>query len=47
MSGLELRNIVKRFGEVTVVKQLDLRIEEGELVRKVTMSFGIRPVRKK
>ncbi len=32
MSGLELRNIVKRFGDVTVVKQLDLTIAEGEFV---------------
>ncbi len=32
MSGLQLKNIVKRFGDVTVVKQLDLTIEEGEFV---------------
>ena len=32
MSGLQLKNIVKRFGDVTVVKQLDLDIEEGEFV---------------
>ena len=32
MSGLQLKNIVKRFGDVIVVKQLDLTIEEGEFV---------------
>ena len=32
MSGLQLKNIVKRFGDVTVVKQLDLDIKEGEFV---------------
>jgi ABC-type sugar transport system ATPase subunit len=32
MSGLQLQNIVKRFGEVTVVKNLDLDIREGEFV---------------
>jgi ABC-type sugar transport system ATPase subunit len=32
MSGLQLKNIVKRFGDVTVVKQLDLEIQEGEFV---------------
>ena len=32
MSGLQLKNIVKRFGDVTVVKQLDLDIEDGEFV---------------
>jgi len=30
--GLELRGIVKRFGEVTVVTQLDLTVAEGEFV---------------
>ncbi len=32
MSGLQLQNIVKRFGDVTVVKKLDLDIKEGEFV---------------
>ena len=32
MTGLELRNIVKRFGEVTVVQQLDLAVDEGEFM---------------
>jgi ABC-type sugar transport system ATPase subunit len=32
MAGLELKNVVKRFGDVTVVQQLDLAIEEGEFV---------------
>ncbi len=32
MAGLELRNVVKRFGDVTVVQQLDLAVEEGEFV---------------
>jgi ABC-type sugar transport system ATPase subunit len=32
MAGLELKNIVKRFGEVTVVQQMDLRVETGEFV---------------
>ena len=32
MSGLELRNVVKRFGEVTVVQQMDLAIGDGEFV---------------
>ncbi len=31
-AGLELRGIVKRFGDVTVVQQLDLSIAEGEFV---------------
>jgi ABC-type sugar transport system ATPase subunit len=31
-AGLELRKIVKRFGEVTVVTQLDLSVAEGEFV---------------
>jgi ABC-type sugar transport system ATPase subunit len=30
--GLELRKVVKRFGEVTVVTQLDLTVDEGEFV---------------
>ena len=30
--GLELRRIVKRFGDVTVVTQLDLNVSEGEFV---------------
>ena len=30
--GLELRNIVKRFGDVTVVDHLDLSVAEGEFV---------------
>ena len=30
--GLELRKIVKRFGDVTVVTQLDLSVAEGEFV---------------
>ncbi len=32
MAGLELKNVVKRFGEVTVVQQLDLVVHEGEFV---------------
>jgi len=32
MSGLELSNVVKRFGDVTVVQQMDLSIAEGEFV---------------
>ena len=32
MSGLQLQNIVKRFGDVTVVKQLNLDIHEGEFM---------------
>ena len=32
MSGLELNNVVKRFGEVTVVQQMDLTIGDGEFV---------------
>jgi ABC-type sugar transport system ATPase subunit len=32
MSGLQLKNIVKRFGDVTVVKNLDLDIQEGEFM---------------
>lgn len=30
--GLELRKIVKRFGDVTVVTELDLQVSEGEFV---------------
>ena len=32
MSGLELRNVVKRFGDVTVVQQMDLAVTEGEFL---------------
>jgi ABC-type sugar transport system ATPase subunit len=32
MSGLQLQNVVKRFGDVTVVKKLDLDIREGEFL---------------
>jgi ABC-type sugar transport system ATPase subunit len=32
MSGLELRNVVKRFGDVTVVKNLNLAVAEGEFL---------------
>jgi ABC-type sugar transport system ATPase subunit len=32
MSGLELRGVVKRYGDVVVVKQLDLAIAEGEFL---------------
>ncbi|MES2947128.1 MAG: sn-glycerol-3-phosphate ABC transporter ATP-binding protein UgpC [Pseudomonadota bacterium] len=32
MTGLELNNVVKRFGDVTVVQQMDLSINEGEFV---------------
>ncbi len=32
MSGLQLKNIVKRFGEVTVVQHLDLDVREGEFM---------------
>ena len=32
MSGLELRKVIKRFGDVTVVKQLDLQVTEGEFL---------------
>jgi len=32
MAGLELKNVVKRFGEVTVVQRLDLAVQEGEFV---------------
>jgi ABC-type sugar transport system ATPase subunit len=32
MAGLELKNIVKRFGDVTVVQQMDLAVTEGEFV---------------
>ena len=32
MCGLQLKNIVKRFGDVTVVKHLDLDIHDGEFM---------------
>ncbi len=32
MSGLELKGVVKRFGDVTVVQQLDLAVKEGEFL---------------
>ncbi|KNZ32383.1 MAG: ABC transporter [Methylibium sp. NZG] len=32
MAGLELKNVVKRFGDVTVVQQMDLAVGEGEFV---------------
>ena len=32
MSGLGLKNVVKRFGDVTVVQQMDLAVDEGEFV---------------
>ncbi|MET3498318.1 ABC transporter ATP-binding protein [Variovorax boronicumulans] len=32
MAGLELNNVAKRFGDVTVVEQLDLAVREGEFV---------------
>jgi ABC-type sugar transport system ATPase subunit len=32
MSHLELRHLVKRFGDVTVVQQLDLAVAQGEFV---------------
>ncbi len=32
MHGLELQNVVKRFGDVTVVQQLDLAVTSGEFV---------------
>jgi ABC-type sugar transport system ATPase subunit len=32
MSGLELKGVVKRFGEVTVVQQLDLAVAPGEFL---------------
>ncbi len=32
MSHLELRHLVKRFGEITVVQQLDLAVAQGEFV---------------
>ena len=32
MSGLQLKNIVKRFGDVTVVQQIDLDVHDGEFV---------------
>ena len=32
MANLELRNLVKRFGEVTVVSELNLSVQAGEFV---------------
>lgn len=32
MSGLELKNVVKRFGDVTVVQQMNLSVHEGEFM---------------
>ena len=32
MHGLELKNVVKRFGDVTVVQQMDLAVQEGEFL---------------
>jgi ABC-type sugar transport system ATPase subunit len=32
MSGLELKNVVKRFGDVTVVQQMNLSVNEGEFM---------------
>jgi ABC-type sugar transport system ATPase subunit len=32
MAGLELNNVVKRFGDVTVVQQMTLSVNEGEFV---------------
>ena len=32
MSGLELNNVVKRFGDVTVVQQMNLEVREGEFM---------------
>jgi ABC-type sugar transport system ATPase subunit len=32
MAGLELKNVVKRYGDVTVVQQLDLAVHSGEFV---------------
>jgi ABC-type sugar transport system ATPase subunit len=32
MSGLELKNVVKRFGDVTVVQEMSLAVAEGEFV---------------
>jgi ABC-type sugar transport system ATPase subunit len=32
MAGLEIKNVVKRFGDVTVVKQMNLSVQEGEFV---------------
>jgi ABC-type sugar transport system ATPase subunit len=32
MSGLELKNVVKRFGDVTVVQQMNLAVREGEFM---------------
>lgn len=32
MAGLEINNVVKRFGDVTVVEQMNLSIQEGEFL---------------
>jgi ABC-type sugar transport system ATPase subunit len=32
MAGLEINNVVKRFGDVTVVQQMNLSVQEGEFV---------------
>ena len=32
MHGLELKSVVKRFGDVTVVQQMDLAVQEGEFL---------------
>ncbi len=32
MAGLELKNVVKRFGDVTVVQQMNLAVHEGEFM---------------
>jgi ABC-type sugar transport system ATPase subunit len=32
MAGLEIKNVVKRFGDVTVVQQMNLSVQEGEFV---------------
>jgi ABC-type sugar transport system ATPase subunit len=32
MPGLQLKNVVKRFGEVTVVQQMDLAVNDGEFL---------------
>ena len=32
MAGIEINNVVKRFGDVTVVQQMNLSVQEGEFV---------------
>ena len=32
MAGLEINNVVKRFGDVTVVQKMNLSVQEGEFV---------------